>query len=484
MRKFRMTATALAVFTCPIIVADVSSSICEVSEDGKTVATDKEFAGAEVTSLRGGTVPYGLTSDWDNTGARRQVGGVKIADFNNDGWNDVFVGCYSSNSFPPYTDWRNFIHYNNGDGTLEAMPSWISTDQVSTTDVQVGDINGDTFLDIFCTTGSTSRNVIYFGSATGPSTSPGYFSAEPNNAFAIAGILVDIDHDGDLDAFTANQGFSENDPYRPIYGFINQNGVLSTVPTYASAEQAGHNSLAVADVDDDGWEDLAVSKWAGFQSAVYRNNMGSLQTVPYWQNGQTTTDRGVAFADIDDNGLPDLVIGRNPTSIYTNADGLLELSQTVNPPFFSHQEIQLEDIDQDGDPDLAEIHFGDGRGHLYLNESGTLATVPSWTFDATVVGTALAFGDLNNDGWKDLVLGYSGDPSIRVFYATPLTLLGDMNCDGVISVSDIAPFVLALTDPAGYAASFPDCDINNADVNGDDTISVGDIGPFVALLTS
>ncbi|MGE3180594.1 MAG: hypothetical protein AB7N71_03120 [Phycisphaerae bacterium] len=63
-------------------------------------------------------------------------------------------------------------------------------------------------------------------------------------------------------------------------------------------------------------------------------------------------------------------------------------------------------------------------------------------------------------------------------------LIGDMNCDGLISVGDIAPFVLALTDPAGYATSFPDCDINNGDVNGDNLISVGDIGAFVALVTA
>ncbi|MGE3180593.1 MAG: hypothetical protein AB7N71_03115 [Phycisphaerae bacterium] len=63
-------------------------------------------------------------------------------------------------------------------------------------------------------------------------------------------------------------------------------------------------------------------------------------------------------------------------------------------------------------------------------------------------------------------------------------LLGDMNCDGLISVSDIGPFVLALTDPAGYALQLPNCDINNGDINGDDLVSVGDIGAFVALLTN
>lgn len=62
-------------------------------------------------------------------------------------------------------------------------------------------------------------------------------------------------------------------------------------------------------------------------------------------------------------------------------------------------------------------------------------------------------------------------------------LLGDMNCDGAVTVSDIGPFVTALTDPAQYAIDFPACEINNADVNVDGAITVSDIGPFVTLLT-
>ena len=41
---------------------------------------------------------------------------------NGDGWVDVVVGCYISNSFPPYTDWENLIYFNTG-GHLEASPS-------------------------------------------------------------------------------------------------------------------------------------------------------------------------------------------------------------------------------------------------------------------------------------------------------------------------------------------------------------------------
>lgn len=62
-------------------------------------------------------------------------------------------------------------------------------------------------------------------------------------------------------------------------------------------------------------------------------------------------------------------------------------------------------------------------------------------------------------------------------------LVGDMNCDQLISVSDIAGFVLALTNPAGYQAQFPCCNMLSGDVNGDGAVTVGDIGGFVGILT-
>ena len=60
---------------------------------------------------------------------------------------------------------------------------------------------------------------------------------------------------------------------------------------------------------------------------------------------------------------------------------------------------------------------------------------------------------------------------------------GDLNCDGSIDFGDINPFVLALSDPAAYAAAYPDCDITNGDINADGEFNFGDIQPFVGLLT-
>ena len=93
--------------------------------------------------------------------------------------------------------------------------------------------------------------------------------------------------------------------------------------------------------------------------------------------------------------------------------------------------------------------------------------------------TSGSYGVVNFDTWI-----FFGDPSLRVFgYAEPRYPVGDLNCDGAVNVFDIDPFVLALTDPAGYAAAYAECDINNADINSDGAVNVFDIDPFVAVLT-
>ncbi len=63
-----------------------------------------------------------------------------------------------------------------------------------------------------------------------------------------------------------------------------------------------------------------------------------------------------------------------------------------------------------------------------------------------------------------------------------LQIAGDLNCDDRVDFFDINPFVLALTDPALYATTYPDCDIMHADINGDGSVDFGDINAFVAAM--
>ncbi|MGE3181614.1 MAG: WD40/YVTN/BNR-like repeat-containing protein [Phycisphaerae bacterium] len=70
----------------------------------------------------------------------------------------------------------------------------------------------------------------------------------------------------------------------------------------------------------------------------------------------------------------------------------------------------------------------------------------------------------------------------RGTWQIPIGLLGDMNCDGFITVSDIGFFVTALTDPTGYEQLLPECLLENADIDGNREATVSDIGGFIELL--
>jgi hypothetical protein len=61
-------------------------------------------------------------------------------------------------------------------------------------------------------------------------------------------------------------------------------------------------------------------------------------------------------------------------------------------------------------------------------------------------------------------------------------LVGDLNGDGTIDFFDIDPFLLALFDPAGFAATYPNVDPLAADLNGDDNVDFFDIDPFLACI--
>ncbi len=82
-----------------------------------------------------------------------------------------------------------------------------------------------------------------------------------------------------------------------------------------------------------------------------------------------------------------------------------------------------------------------------------------------------------------LAAGYEATNNLSQIDVATWSGVGDTNCDGAVNFADINPFVLALSDPNGYAAAFPYCMMQNADCNRDGAVNFYDINPFVALLT-
>jgi len=217
-----------------------------------------------------------------------------------------------------------------------------------------------------------------------------------------------------------------------------------------------------------------VSKWVNFESAIYKNVDGTLQTTPIWTTGDDDSDKGVAWADVDDNGWPDLALGHDPTLLYGNDEGVLSVVWSSGATFFGHSDIRFCDVDRDGDQDLAETHFSDGKVHIYLNNDGTLDTPPSWTYDSPTVGTAIAFGDISGNGWPDLVVGNSGDPSVKVFYNAGPACPGDLDGDNDVDLSDLAILLANYGTTSGAAYT-------DGDLDGDGDVDLADLAALLAV---
>jgi hypothetical protein len=131
----------------------------------------------------------------------------------------------------------------------------------------------------------------------------------------------------------------------------------------------------------------------------------------------------------------------------------------------------------------------DGTAWTTIWQNAAEVTDPVWTFqqfDVSSLADRQATVYLRwTMGVTDTTWQYSGwnidDVELWGVQPAPL-LLGDLNCDGVVNFDDIDPFVLALSDPAGYAAAYPNCNLVSGDCNGDGQVNFDDIDAFVTRL--
>lgn len=425
-RGWRSVAAIASAAGCAAIAS--AEPAREVSPDGRTVAVPGEVAGGPMIAR---TTPFAFepAPSWQ-LDLRRQVGGLAVADFNDDGENDLFVVLYTSNSFPPYDTARDFMLLGVGGG-LSSTPGWEASIETHTAEVLVADLNGDELPDAVTVHGGSVRSDavrIYENAPGGLPTAATTTSSIPGRAWGTAGVLADFDRDEDLDLVISAQGLGQFDPFRPLLRFDNVNGSIGASPVWQSLTPAVQNGLAAADFNGDEWPDLLSARWVNFESGIYLNDgTGVLEGNPSWTTGADGTDKGAAAADVDGDGDVDPFFGGDPSTGFTNnGDGTYTPAWMNTDPFSGPESFEFFDVDGDGDADLGEIHFSTGRAFIYENVDGVLSSEPAWSFDASEVGTALTFGDINGDGLADLILGYSGNTSVRVFLALPQSCAADL----------------------------------------------------------
>jgi hypothetical protein len=243
------------------------------------------------------------------------------------------------------------------------------------------DIDNDGDLDVFV--GDIYGNIIFFRN-TGTASTPA-FAAPATNPFNLSNAgsaatpcLVDIDHDGDLDAFVGNQ--NGDILYFQNTGTVSAPAFTAPVtnPFGLTAAPGGLSAPFFADIDNDGDKDAIIGNYWG--NSLYFQNTGTA-LVP-------------AFA-----------------APVTNPFGLTDVGYQSSPCFA--------DIDNDGDLDA---FIGAASGNTFYFQNTGSATNPVFTasvinpFGLTQVGTMQAapcFADIENDGDLD---GFFGNDNGNILF--------------------------------------------------------------------
>ncbi len=396
-------------------------------------------------------------------------GGVALLDYNNDGLLDVFFvnggGVRDIMGSPTSFERRNPAYWNrlyrqNPDGTFIDV-----TEQAGLADagdsnygmgVAVGDYDNDGFPDIYVT--SFGKNILYHNNGDGTFTDVTAKAGVAAGGWSVSAGFFDYDNDGRLDLFVtryldwsmekSKTCGTEKPTYCPpgefpaITNILYHNrgdGTFEDVSVASGiAAKKGHGlGVAFADYDGDGFTDIFVANDVTNQFLFHNNGNGTFTEcgldsgAALSENGKMLSGMGVVFQDYDNDGLPDLLITQlphEPYVIFHNDGRGLFSAQELTAGFGllsgnrSGWGVGLEDFNNDGwkDAFIVQGHVFDNvemyDGSLRYREPPLLALNHRGHFekadagsDKPVAGRGAAFGDLNNDGWIDVVTTALGD---------------------------------------------------------------------------
>jgi FG-GAP-like repeat/ASPIC and UnbV len=209
--------------------------------------------------------------------------GTAWADYDNDGWPDLYV--VKGISAP------NRLYRNLGNGTFAVV-----TNSPGATDVgrglgcAWGDYNNDGFVDLFVPCEFDFRSFLYRNNGDGTFAKITQGAIVMNVAQSLAAVWGDYDNDGFLDLFVANgrSGFNACYLYRN-----NGDGTFTSVLNVAPVTNLGTwHGAAWGDYDNDGFLDLFAANW-GSPNALYRNNGNSNAWLQVKLRGTISNRQGI-----------------------------------------------------------------------------------------------------------------------------------------------------------------------------------------------
>jgi hypothetical protein len=288
-----------------------------------------------------------------------------------------------------YSQTINFTKPNPQPGLMEVYSGTFAS----------GDIDGDGDKDLFMTGITPRQTKLYTNDGTGNFTA--LFTSTFPNVGASQAIFKDLDNDGDLDLYFSGQPTSSS---ASIFTRIYKNdgsGVFTQV-TNAGLPNILWRGAAIADVDNDGDQDIVMTGTGSGVSGVYLNN-GSAVFTPQGNSPFSAVSGPVAFIDMENDGDQDVVIsGGSSIKLYQNNGlGIFTLNNNSTFAALNGEDIDVADTDNDGDLDF--LVNGNTQNLLYRNNGSGVFTQVTTSFQATF-GGANAIADLDNDGDQDVLI--------------------------------------------------------------------------------
>jgi enediyne biosynthesis protein E4 len=387
-------------------------------------------------------------------------GGVGFLDYDGDGLQDLFfVNGGETPHGKSVTPVRNALYRNLGNGKFQEVAAKAGVDRINFygMGVAVADYDNDGFPDIFIT--GFPSSALFHNNGDGTFTDVTQSAALHNSGRWGAGAAwFDYDRDGYLDLVIANyavlsvdspkkcevngvRSYCEQLAYEgePLTLFHNNHdGTFTDVSGPSGLGKLVGRSLGMVaiDVNDDGWTDLFISRDASPNLLLINQRNGTFKDagveaeVAYTDEGMAKAGMGVDAGDVSGDGTPDFVVTNFNDQYhslffgsltYPYQDRTVASHMAALTKHYVGWGVKFIDYDNDGNLDIVlvnghinqviertrvDVKYKQPPLLLHNTSQGSFEQVSDEAgpaFNSSYVARGLAAGDFDNDGDTDIV---------------------------------------------------------------------------------